>query len=583
VDAGSGLTALTNSAGAYATAAPAGALTLAAVDLERFNAGAASLAATVGGQFGDTDITLGIVAPEVVAASPADGATKVSATTPVTIDFSEPLDPASVGVGSVTAQVITGTNPAQSWPGEQQLSADGTRITWTPDEQFPSAAQVIVTISGALQDRQGYRLNGDGSAASFGFSVERFLLPQDVDPTKIRLYAPGHAGAPAGEAAIVGASGAVPGDVWLYAEDLDRQAQTTTVAAEQDGSFSIGLPLWDPAVERGVEVGDHLLLHILGSDSAADDLGVVPLSVWLTADGAGALVGADGGEVRTDDGIVIEVPPGAVADGTTVTATALADPSSVLPGRSLPAFVTPRAAIELSVSPQALSGLGLEIPASMSGVEPPVDPSRGMIVAAVVEIGGRPYPMMVGRAVWNADSASYRTVSAAQASTSGIEMAGTLTSQGLRGVATAEGITRAQTLSVGDVGGCAGLNGITRDMTLEVLEPRAEVAYIAGGVTVANAAVVTDGGFAAVPDEAGSAYVGSCLYDFIVPVVAGDPYRLSVVDPGSGFAEWQGGFDPPAGGFVELPPDASIGATESRLRPVAGDPFDLYAFPAKPG
>ncbi|NOZ79671.1 MAG: hypothetical protein GXP48_10930, partial [Acidobacteria bacterium] len=583
VDTGFGLTALTTSAGAYATAAPAGAVTLTAVDLERFNAGSTAVTATAAGHFPGTDIHLLIVAPTVTATSPADGATKVSATTPVTIDFSEPLDPDSVHSDSVTAQVTTGTNGAQPWPGHAELSQDGTRITWTPDTQFPSASQVVMTVSGTLADRQGYALNGDRTPVTFGFSVKRFLLPQDVDPAKIRLYAPGHSGAPAGEAGIVGVAGAVPGDVYVYAEDLDRQAQTTTVAVEQDGSFSIGLPLWDPSVGRGVEVGDHLLLHILGSDSTGDDLGVVPLSVWLTADGAGALVGSDGGQARTDSGIVIDVAPGAVGDGTTVTATPIADPSSVLPGSALPSFVTPRAAITLGVSPRALSGLGLELPSTLSGVDPPADPSRGMIVAAVVEIGGRSYPMMVGRAVWDADSESYRTVSPSQASSSGIERVGTLTSQGMRGVAKAEGMTHTETLGGGDVDGCAGLNGITHDMTLLILEPSEDISMIGGSAGLAGAAVVTDGGFASVPDVAGAASTSSCPYDFIVPVLTGDPYQLSVLDPDTGFLQWQGGFEPPAGGFVEIPPDTSIGAADTRLRPISGDPFDLFAFTAKPG
>ncbi|NOZ95862.1 MAG: hypothetical protein GXP47_14150, partial [Acidobacteria bacterium] len=583
VDVTGGLVALTGPAAAYAAAAPAGTVNLTATDLTLLNAGGVSLSATAGQQLAGTDIPLQVVAPHVIATGPEAGATRVSATTPVTLDLSEPLLTDSGGVlippEAVTVQVFVGTDPAQPWAGQTSLSGDGTRITWQPDTRFPSAAQVVVTLSGAVTDLQGYPLGGNGAPFTFGFSVERFLLPADVDPSKIRVYGPGRDGIPAGNSVIEGEVGAVPGDVYLFAEDLDRQAQVTAaIQANQDGSFELLVPLWDGA--NGFQVGDSLLLHLLGSDDQDDGLGVIPLSIWFNADGTGALVGNKGGQIRTRDGIVLDVPNGSVPDGTMISAVPV-DPADALPADAVPSFVTPRAAVSIRLSTAALSGLALELPSSAA----PDDPGRTMLFAAIVNIGGRPYPMMIGEAEWDPDTQSYRSLAVNQQTIARIASIGTVGARGASGVAVAQGsIAHTQeAAAVASTGSCQAFNGILHDMTLEVLEPGVDVSYAAGGMTVANAAVVTDSGFAAVPDEAGSANGFSCPYDFIVPVITGDPYQLKVVDPDTGFTLWEGGFDPPGGGLVELPPDASIGSTVSPLRPIAGDPFDLLAFSATSG
>ncbi|HSN54219.1 MAG TPA: Ig-like domain-containing protein, partial [Candidatus Sulfomarinibacteraceae bacterium] len=92
VTAAGGLAQLTDGAGAWAVAAPGGIVDLAALQLASFNAGSQEEPAAAGVVTDGLEIALQVVAPRVVATSPADGADRVSTAVPVTVDFSEPLD-----------------------------------------------------------------------------------------------------------------------------------------------------------------------------------------------------------------------------------------------------------------------------------------------------------------------------------------------------------------------------------------------------------------------------------------------------------------------------------------------------------
>ncbi|RLE29339.1 MAG: hypothetical protein DRJ61_14785, partial [Acidobacteria bacterium] len=238
VEASGGLVALVEiSDGAYATAAPAGPVDLEAEHLVTRNLGATQTVVLPGEHQVGVDLQLLVTGPRVVATSPADGAVDLAATTPAQIDFSEPLDPSSVHDESVTVTVVVGAAAPQPWPGLTELSTDATRLTFVPDAPYPSQAQVAVTVSGSLRDLQGYPLEGGAHTVNFG--VEHFLLPDDIDPSKILLYMPGRDALHPENPVVEGAPGAVPGNIWLWVEDLDHDAATTTVQAGSDGSFTL--------------------------------------------------------------------------------------------------------------------------------------------------------------------------------------------------------------------------------------------------------------------------------------------------------------------------------------------------------
>ncbi len=615
VDATGGLVQLTAADGSWAQAAPAGAVALRAERLDTRDTGATSAVATAGEHLGGIDIALEVVAPRVVATSPADGAASASATTPVAVDLSEPLDPDFVQPSSLIVEVVVGTTPAQSWPGQLALSADGTRLTWTPDERFPPACQVLVTVGGELRDRQGYPL--DGGDHRFGFGVERFLLPTDVDPTKIRLYVPGRDPAHPGHAVVEGEAGAVPGDVWLWVEDLDHDAPVTTVAAGQDGAFTLLLDPFDGAY--GVAPGDRLLLHVLDSASLDDDLGVVPLRPWLTLDGLGAWFGIDGGDFTTVEGVGVSVPYGALPDGGSVKVHLL-DSAQAFPPELEPPYADARAAVSLEISPAAARGIELAIPGP-----PPAAAGSLLHACRLLDVAGRPLPMLVRSARWDPDREAYVTTP---------ESEETAKATGRERLALAAGAGDPDPL----------LPGVRSSMTLVVLEPLAAAAQARaregegapkGLFTVHSETATGDGKveirgmFASLdgssayavtlwapqdavlvafeprePTAKAAAGAKDGLSDFVeaygaavlgieeilntddggvVPIHPDHDFVLKVIDPDTGYTFSETAYPAPSGGWVTIDPTQAPGIGGTRLELVGAVPFRVISFAAAVG
>lgn len=84
------------------------------------------------------------VPPTLVSASPPDGATGVSVSTPVVFVFSERMDPDATG-----ATFITTNFPPQILEPDYSWSADGTRLTCTISDGWPNNAGIQWFVSGA--------------------------------------------------------------------------------------------------------------------------------------------------------------------------------------------------------------------------------------------------------------------------------------------------------------------------------------------------------------------------------------------------------------------------------------------------
>ena len=80
-------------------------------------------------------------APTVVSFNPANGATNVALTPPITITVSEPIDPSRVGPNSMGVYVNNGTIRAD---GSYVVSSDGMVVTFTPAMPFPTNSLVYV-------------------------------------------------------------------------------------------------------------------------------------------------------------------------------------------------------------------------------------------------------------------------------------------------------------------------------------------------------------------------------------------------------------------------------------------------------
>lgn len=95
----------------------------------------------VGGGGGGTDTT----APTVVSTSPANGATSIPRTAPISVTFSENLDSASVTNAAFSFNNgVTGT-----------IVVSGAVATLTPTPSLPASTTITGTLSTAIKDRAG--------------------------------------------------------------------------------------------------------------------------------------------------------------------------------------------------------------------------------------------------------------------------------------------------------------------------------------------------------------------------------------------------------------------------------------------
>ncbi|GAA1627125.1 Ig-like domain-containing protein [Georgenia ruanii] len=95
--------------------------------------------------------------PTVTAVAPADGATGVSRSTPVTATFSEPINPATVSSSTVTLAGPAGTVPAS-------VAAADQTATLTPGSALAAGTRYTVTVrggSGGVKDLAGNALAAD--------------------------------------------------------------------------------------------------------------------------------------------------------------------------------------------------------------------------------------------------------------------------------------------------------------------------------------------------------------------------------------------------------------------------------------
>jgi len=241
----SGLPWLTFSAsdGAYKLVAPQGATsTVALTDMSDGNSGNSEVVVEGGANNAQADVRAVTTAPRVANVSPADGAEKVRAATPVKIRFSEPLDPATFGPDAVTL-----TDPLGVLiQGSLSLDQAGTEATFLPTNPLEHAAIYTIELSAGIKDRQGLPLEG---ARLFSFSVVPFF--ERAPGAQLVIYEPGAENIPQNvQSMLVGYSSA-EGSSHVVAHGSAGTAdpevpvilvnqntgETATVLSKLDGSF----------------------------------------------------------------------------------------------------------------------------------------------------------------------------------------------------------------------------------------------------------------------------------------------------------------------------------------------------------
>ncbi|MBI3183720.1 MAG: Ig-like domain-containing protein [Myxococcales bacterium] len=114
-----------------------------------------------------------ITPPRILATMPPTGASQVAATAPLSIEFSEPLDPARLNVALDPPAALG----SPSWAFQDTL------VTLTPATPLAYFTAYSATVSGT--DRAGLSLSGD---TSFQFTTE---TPPDITPPRITFTVPG--------------------------------------------------------------------------------------------------------------------------------------------------------------------------------------------------------------------------------------------------------------------------------------------------------------------------------------------------------------------------------------------------------
>jgi hypothetical protein len=118
----------------------------------------------------------------VVVSDPPDGATAVALGTAVRFRFNLPVDPGSVGPGSVA--LAHDGNPIA---GTCEILEGGLELRFLPDEALPSGANLLVTLDSALSAASGPGLGG-------AVTIEFTTVADGVPPQAFLAPAPGTGG-----------------------------------------------------------------------------------------------------------------------------------------------------------------------------------------------------------------------------------------------------------------------------------------------------------------------------------------------------------------------------------------------------
>lgn len=233
--------------GGWKLLAPAGAGKVLLFDPADGNGGEAGFALGDPAVGAAADVRSRPTGPRVVSITPADGATKVSAVTPVVVVFSEAIAPASLGADGVT---ISKQGETTAVPAAVSLGTAGTVVSLFPSTPLEAGASYRVRISNSITDKSGLPVEGSLEST---FSVRPpenrgaggqlvIYEPGGAGPTPadralidaIPGYEPGSDG---GKVAAVGSPGTADPAVPVILVN-ETTGATATVLSKPDGSFA---------------------------------------------------------------------------------------------------------------------------------------------------------------------------------------------------------------------------------------------------------------------------------------------------------------------------------------------------------
>ncbi|HET7694175.1 MAG TPA: PKD domain-containing protein [Vicinamibacterales bacterium] len=283
----------------YIAAGKVGPLTVTALDLAR------SDAASVTGQLATAGDELAIdvrIVPQplrVASIQPASGARNVPLSSPVTVVFSKPVDPASLT--GANAGRLSLTSPAGPIAGTISLSAANTVVTFWPAALLDSNVTYTFTVAKEASDAAGRQMTAPATITFTAINTAPPPLPPAGSVT---------ATIPAGGVTTVrGTQGTAGAHDTVWIENLTTGA-VAPVLLDPNGGFEVNV-----AASRR----DRLRLRIVGA-SGIETVYALPLFSQTNGDGSvTAAVEAEGGRVEGPNGTFVEMKPGTFPDGALVT------------------------------------------------------------------------------------------------------------------------------------------------------------------------------------------------------------------------------------------------------------------------
>jgi RHS repeat-associated protein len=285
------LVALADRDGRYLIAAPVGPVRLTVTDPKTQDTVSLAMAVDAPEAVATAGLSLSPTPPTVLSVQPADGSQNVPLTTVITLTLSEPVDPAGLTPGSIRL-----TAGGIDVPGTLSLAPGNSLLAFRPNVLLVSDTTYQVILAAGLKD-----LTGNPMAAPFqSHFITVDLTPPPPPPAgSLTVTIP-----EGGSATISGTQGtAEPGGLVLV-NNL-TSGQLTTLTPNADGSFS-----------GRVTASNSDRLEIRIRDSAGNEI-KLPAPAFRNPDGS-VVIGAAGGRVEGAGGIFVDIPPGALPNGTVV-------------------------------------------------------------------------------------------------------------------------------------------------------------------------------------------------------------------------------------------------------------------------
>jgi RHS repeat-associated protein len=293
---------------------------------ERATAAVPALAA---GDVVVVDLTVVPVPPVIDHVVPADGATDVIVGANLQVVFSEALDPATVGAGTLTLEVAdsAGNGTSAYVPGAVSL-VNGATVLFQPTLALPAGFRYLAHFTGGVRDAGGVPYQ-DGPV-NWRFATSTVAAPGgQVHPELFHVNIPVD-----GYATIWAEPGAVPtvdvGLAWTVSPIL----LNTAVAPLTVGTYQVdSLGGLSPAVTIGEPPTNPITLTSEVWMRVFDPSGAVAetfrLGPFASEDGLAFVAPAgEASTFTTAEGIEVDVPEGAFDEPTTVRITTL-DPSAL--------------------------------------------------------------------------------------------------------------------------------------------------------------------------------------------------------------------------------------------------------------